>query len=125
MGAILGLCLSITIVSFINGIENHLIKAKAETIDDTKSDIDFINQVNDITMPLNAKTLLSDEELQDLIKIGKISNVSCDYNFTGNKTDLYNIINLNKEKNKLEENLKKEKERNFFDFLLEKYRRKK
>lgn len=36
-----------------------------------------------------------------------------------------NIINLNKEKNKLEENLKKEKERNFFDFLLEKYRRKK
>ena len=35
-----------------------------------------------------------------------------------------NIINLNKEKNKLEENLKKEKERNFFDFLLEKYRRK-
>ena len=95
MGAILGLCLSITIVSFINGIENHLIKAKAETIDDTKSDIDFINQVNDITIPLNAKTLLSDEELQDLIKIGKISNVSCDYNFTGNKTDLYNIINLN------------------------------
>ena len=95
MGAILGLCLSITIVSFINGIENHLIKAKAETIDDTKSDIDFINQVNDITMPLNAKTLLSDEELQDLIKIGKISNVSCDYNFTGNKTNLYNIINLN------------------------------
>ena len=94
MGAILGLCLSITIVSFINGIENHLIKAKAETID-TKSDIDFINQVNDITMPLNAKTLLSDEELQDLIKIGKISNVSCDNNFTGNKTDLYNIINLN------------------------------
>ena len=64
MGAILGLCLSITIVSFINGIENHLIKAKAETID-TKSDIDFINQVNDITMPLNAKTLLSDEELQE------------------------------------------------------------
>ena len=95
MGAILGLCLSITIVSFINGRENHLIKAKAETIDDTKSDIDFINQVNDITMPLNAKTLLSDEELQDLIKIGKISNVSCDYNFTGNKKDLYNIINLN------------------------------
>ena len=94
MGAILGLCLSITIVSFINGIENHLIKAKAETID-TKSDIDFINQVNDITMSLNAKTLLSDEELQDLIKIGKISNVSCDNNFTGNKTDLYNIINLN------------------------------
>lgn len=36
-----------------------------------------------------------------------------------------NIINLNKEKNKLEENLKKEKERNFFDFLLEKCRRKK
>ena len=36
-----------------------------------------------------------------------------------------NIINLNKEKNKLEENLKKEKERNFFDFLLEKYRRQK
>ena len=36
-----------------------------------------------------------------------------------------NIINLNKEKNKLEENLKKEKERTFFDFLLEKYRRKK
>ena len=95
MGAILGLCLSITIVSFINGIENHLIKAKAETIDDTKSDIDFINQVNDITIHLNAKTLLSDEELQDLIKIGKISNVSCDYNFTGNKADLYNIINLN------------------------------
>ena len=36
-----------------------------------------------------------------------------------------NIINLNKEKNKLEENLKKEKERNFFDFILEKYMRKK
>ena len=35
MGAILGLCLSITIVSFINEIENHLIKAKAETMDDT------------------------------------------------------------------------------------------
>ena len=95
MGAILGLCLSITIVSFINGRENHLIKAKAETIDNTKSDIDFINQVNDITMPLNAKTLLSDEELQDLIRIGKISNVSCNYNFTGDKTNLYNIINLN------------------------------
>ena len=76
---------------FINGKENHLIKAQAETIDNTKSAIDFINQVNDITIPLDTKTLLSDKELQDLIKIGRISNVSCDYNFTGNKIDLYNI----------------------------------
>ena len=35
------------------------------------------------------------------------------------------IIDCEFVKNKLEENLKKEKERNFFDFLLEKYRRKK
>ena len=95
MGAILGLCLSITIVSFVNEIEANLIKARAETIDNTKSAVDFINQVNDITIPLDTKTLLSTEELQNLVKIGKISNVSCDYNFTGNKTDLYNIINLN------------------------------
>ena len=41
MGAILGLCLSITIVSFVSGFDNDLVSAKATNQDSDNNNISF------------------------------------------------------------------------------------
>ena len=97
MGAILGLCLSITIVSFVSGFDNDLVSAKATNQDSNNNNISFINQINDISLNLGSKTLLSNKELQELVSLGKISDIACTYDNSANKTYLYNIINYNSE----------------------------
>lgn len=103
MGAALGLCLTITIVSLGNVFNYDVVTAEAVYQDNNKNASSFIKEINDVFIDIEDTTLLSATELEKIVRVGKISNITCSYNYNGDKDSLYSIININS-KNYIKDN---------------------
>lgn len=94
--AALGLCLSISIVSLANILGYNTVKASASN--DKKANVFYLNILNGIQLDIEKTTLLNNNELENLLEIGKIDNIFCTCNYNGDKDNLYEVINLNSKK---------------------------
>lgn len=93
MGAVLGLCLTISIMSLGSIIAHSTVKASASNEKNIEGS--YLNTINSLSINLFDTTLLDSQELEELLEIGKIKDNNCEYKIAGDKNNLYSIINLN------------------------------